>query len=735
MQIRISRVTRGAKTYEYPQLVESVRGGNGKPTHRVVANLSAFSPIEIHNLRVAITAARDGKRLVLQPQPAPEPDPPSHTPAPKILDNLRYLDLAVLHEIWNHWGLSDLLAELLPARATEVAASAVVAALVLQRCVAPGSKLFATEWFPRTALPELLAIDPAAFNNTRLHRVLDDLDDATAALMRRLPRRYHDTDGPCCSLFLDVTDTWFIGHGPALAARGKTKEGIVQRKIGIVLLCNERGYPLRWEVISGSCADAPAMTAMFKSIAGLSWVGTAPVVCDRAMGRTAQIRDMAATGLRFVTALTVTEFGAYSQRIPHQVFAPHLCALPPAGDPAARDRAIAAATGIAAAAGLEKVEDDLFVIDLGIIERAVDGPSHPSATAGAPAEAMRRCREIHEAVVDGRFPSYAAAGLALGMSQSLTQKYGSLHRLPEDVQREIVDGKADARTLAELIAIAKLRGKEEQRTAFQGLLKMPPATARPRSAATVSTIDKPAEPAHLKVRAALYFNPQRFVDQRLRAALHLAQIQTFLDELNDSLAAPRSRHDRDSLAAAIDRRLRSLDLLEVYRVNLHERTVADRTRYSVDLTRDNVEWARRRRYDGFSVVVAHPDLTLSAVELCRLYRAKDIVEKDFRAIKGLVELRPIHHHTDAKVRAHVTLCMLALLLERTLAWRLKGQHSAPAALEIFEPCRLNRLAAGRNAILHVLTATTPKQNTLLAALDMTHLADGCEVNDRLRRPR
>src|SRR5512147_1301077 len=44
----------------------------------------------------------------------------------------------------------------------------VICALTIQRCVAPGSKLYAQRWFPRTALPELLGVAPAQFHNTRI---------------------------------------------------------------------------------------------------------------------------------------------------------------------------------------------------------------------------------------------------------------------------------------------------------------------------------------------------------------------------------------------------------------------------------------------------------------------------------------------------------------------------------------------------------------------------------------
>lgn len=56
-----------------------------------------------------------------------------------------------------------------------------------------------------------------------------------------------------------------------------------------------------------------------------------------------------------------------------------------------------------------------------------------------------------------------------------------------------------------------------------------------------------------------------------------------------------------------------------------------------------------------------------------MYREKDIVEKDFQVIKSVLEIRPIRHRSDEKVKAHVTICMLALLLERILRKNLKGE--------------------------------------------------------------
>jgi hypothetical protein len=303
MHVRISRVRRNGNTYEYAQLVETYRReSDGMPVQRVIANLGDAHGAAAENLRHALKAARDNKRVVVAEEPRDTRVVRSRVPKPSA--NLQYLDLAVLLELWRQWGLFDLLDELMPPGDASVCPSAVVAALTLQRAAAPGSKLSATRWFPRTALPELLQVAPEQFNNTRLHRVLDELEEATPRLMWKLANRYTEQDGVFASLFLDVSDTWFVGHGPSTAKRGKTKEGMVQRKIGIVLLCNEHGYPLRWEVIEGTQNDSVAMTKMLQSIAGLSWTRETPLVCDRAMGKTAHLRDMLATGIRFLTALT-----------------------------------------------------------------------------------------------------------------------------------------------------------------------------------------------------------------------------------------------------------------------------------------------------------------------------------------------------------------------------------------------------------------------------------------------
>jgi len=459
VQIRVVRVG----TRAYAQLVESYRReSDGMPMHRVIRSLGDPNSVEVANLRVALAAARRGARIAVARAPRGQFKPA------KPSANLRYLDVAVLLALWQEFELDELLDTVMPPSEAEAKPSAIVSALTLQRCVAPGSKLEASRWFPRTALPELLGISPRTFNNTRVHRVLDDLDGAGSRLQAKLTHRYLERDKAFASLFLDVTDTWFVGHGPDLAERAKTKEGRIERKIGIVLLCNEHGYPVRWEVIPGRQHDSKSMTRMLETLQSLSWVDKTPIVVDRAMGKTAQIADMLALNLWFVTALTVPEFDSYSDRVPYAKF---LDLEPCAGEPS--KQSIAQAAQRADAAGMMKATDNLFVLDLGLVERVEPRQSkHSPSTqaAGTVAHAMQLCRQINDDVATGRHGSYAAAGRARGLGKSLAIKYRALGALPEQVQRDLLAGKAAGASLAELLSIAKLADREQQQREFDGVL-------------------------------------------------------------------------------------------------------------------------------------------------------------------------------------------------------------------------------------------------------------------------
>jgi transposase len=674
VHIRIHRSkTASGKQREYAQLVHSYRRADGMPTHRVLATLGPPDSLVVQNMRQALADARKGIRSAPDPQRSALPTRP--------VSNLRYLDAAVLLELWKRLGLEALLEKLMPRGQAELAPSALVASLVIQRCLEPGSKRFASQWVPNTALPQLFGFDPDSFNNTRIHRVLEQLDEVSASVMAQLPKLYQQQTGSFKCLFLDVTDTWFVGQGPSYAQSAKTKEGMMRRKIGIVLLCNEDDLPIRWQVVEGKYCDAVVMTDMLRSVTGLSWADAVPVVMDRAVGQSARLQQLQALNVCFLTALCKPEFSSYAPHVPYD------CTRQLQVDDSNRQQTESMAAQCVQQAGLTRVDDDLFVLDLGIVQRG-------------------------------------------DVDQVATTKVQASDTLLPCIQQDILAGRAEGHSFESLCQIAKLP-KDKQRDAFDALLARAPARKKPKRTQVVTEqLDPPVQ-----VRAVAYFNPQRFVDKRLRANLKLQRVQKKVQDIVLKANHNPNRTTVASLRLQVDRILNKESLLDVYSVDI--RLNQHSNGYEVCVEPDPTKWAAKCRYDGWSILVAHPTLTdKSASELCELYRAKDAVEKDVQVIKSFTELRPVRHRTDDKVGAHVTICMLALLLERTLHKLLScnvrgGQRraksteslSAAAALELLEPCRLNCYAptdGGQPAYL--LTATKSEQWRILAGLTMTHLA-------------
>jgi hypothetical protein len=109
------------------------------------------------------------------------------------------------------------------------------------------------------------------------------------------------------------------------------------------------------------------------------------------------------------------------------------------------------------------------------------------------------------------------------------------------------------------------------------------------------------------------------------------------------------------------------------------------------------------------------DLTLTPDDLAAAYKQLLQVERGWRDFKGALGLRPVFHHREDRIRAHIQLCWLALLLLRVIenattdTWR-NLRH---------ELDRMHLVTLATNAgQLAQRSATTPGQQSILRALDL-----------------
>jgi hypothetical protein len=148
------------------------------------------------------------------------------------------------------------------------------------------------------------------------------------------------------------------------------------------------------------------------------------------------------------------------------------------------------------------------------------------------------------------------------------------------------------------------------------------------------------------------------------------------------LARDVARRTKTPLAASVIG-LKAGKILERHKVGKH---------YQLTIGEGTFQWIRRdeaiaaeAKLDGIYVIrTSEPAERFSAADTVRTYKSLSQVERAFRCLKGIdVLVRPIRHRTEARVPAHIFLCVLAYYVEwhmrRAVAPLLFEDEELPAA--------------------------------------------------------
>jgi hypothetical protein len=127
---------------------------------------------------------------------------------------------------------------------------------------------------------------------------------------------------------------------------------------------------------------------------------------------------------------------------------------------------------------------------------------------------------------------------------------------------------------------------------------------------------------------------------------------------------------------------------------------------------DRAKIKAEQRLDG-KYLLSTSDPDLSAEDVALGYKNLLEAERGFRDLKSTLELRPVFHRLERRIRAHILLCWLALLMIR-LAERTTGQTWRPIALDM-QRLQLVTLQGPAGSAAHTTTLTEP-QRQILAAL-------------------
>ncbi|MHB1930929.1 MAG: IS1634 family transposase [Acidimicrobiales bacterium] len=184
--------------------------------------------------------------------------------------------------------------------------------------------------------------------------------------------------------------------------------------------------------------------------------------------------------------------------------------------------------------------------------------------------------------------------------------------------------------------------------------------------------------------------------------------------------AARDRVVRENLVRTLEARIAGSDawskerrdeLVGELRATPALRRLLRRTK-DAKLRLDKGAIANDARFDG-KFLLRSSDDSLTPTDLALAYKQLTEVERGWRDMKGALKLRPVFHYREDRIRAHVQLCWLGLLLIRTVehetadTWRNVRHELDRMHLVILET------PAGR---VTQRSATTQAQQKILAKL-------------------
>jgi hypothetical protein len=213
-------------------------------------------------------------------------------------------------------------------------------------------------------------------------------------------------------------------------------------------------------------------------------------------------------------------------------------------------------------------------------------------------------------------------------------------------------------------------------------------------------------------RFVLCHNP----DQAIRDAAHRTQAIGRIEAELSRIADQRAREKNKTLTDKARTRNEEAHLRAECALRDHP-TLGRWLRQQANgrLVIDKAKIKAEERLDG-KYLLATSDPDISAEDTALGYKALLEAERGFRDMKSELLLRPVFHRLDHRIRAHVLICWLALLLVR-VAERTSGQTWRQINRET---SRLKQVTlAGPAGTIIQTTPLRPEQKTIYQALSIT----------------
>ena len=580
---------KSGEEYEYLVISESVRDEKGRSTTRNIAKLGNVKKLD----RKSVKSLLDGLIRIFEMEEYALSD------GVEIIRSYDHGDILVWRTLWNRLRLSKIIEARVHRRNRRIKLDVVkyVEMMVVNRCVAPRSKLATSRWFDDTAYSVLEGFKGLDMNVEYFYRSMDYLLKVKDDVERDVFKRLRDLFSVNVKLtFYDITSTYFHSDGCGIAAYGYSRDHRPdKRQIIIGIVTSYEGYPVKHYVFSGNTKDEKTVSEVVRNLKDEFNIEETAFVGDRGMLTKLNIESLASEGFDYIMGVKIRQ-----SEIVETLFEK----------------------------GAVKDEDSRDLDGLKIWDRSLS-------------------------IKD--FMLWKAEKIYNSESNSYDEKERRWTMLSKSL--EAMDENSTYDELRESLKVILDAGRCPIRMALNRLMKR---------------------------YEGRYGESERFVIACNPARAEASQkereekLNAFSGELDDLARKLKSGRLKKSVDKALD------DIFDGHKRKFRKLFALERgdgsTFNGYQIDREALD--RVARYDGFFVLASNlKQDQLSPEKAVKEYKRLQEVETLFDDLKHFVDVNPVRHWLEERVRCHVFLCVLALLLKRVFEIDCLKSKAVTEALE------------------------------------------------------
>jgi transposase len=512
-----------------------------------------------------------------------------------------------------------------------------VVAMVVGRIIEPdnekNSKLANTRWWETTTLPSMLNLD--GIDEDDLYVAMDWLLEQQASIEKKLAHRYLTEGG---LMLYDLTSSYFEGVTCPLAALGHNRDGKKGKlQVNYGLLTDDRGCPVAVSVFPGNTSDTKTLLTQTQMVRDRFGIQTMVLVGDRGMITQKLITEelRAISGVEWITALRAETIQKLVKKGQVQL-------------------------GLFDQVNLFEISTLDYPGERLIVCRNPELAKQRAYKRQALLDATTdKLKEVGSIVEGGKLRGKEKIAKRL---ENLVKQYKVAGQFRFTVREDGFDVHLDDKKKA---AEAALDGAFKEFHNVRFSIKRGKLQA---SGNIQKKIDKIVTKYNLSKYVVVDMGPTDFevrVEDGNRASIcALASVCEAIEKIR-SLVERGKYGGQDKIGVRVGKVVNKYKVAKHFVLNIQDD--------SFDFQIDEAKVSAEAALDGIYIIrTSLASKRLSTEDTVRSYKSLSQVERAFRSIKTVdLKVRPIRHHLEKRVRAHIFLCMLAYYVEWYMreAWR------------------------------------------------------------------